>query len=291
MSLLIALMRLLALLPLAWLGALGRLLGRALWLANGRERRVTELNLARCYPALDETRRRALARASLEDFGQKALEIIRMWFAPPDKVMDAVVSVEGEALVSEPLAAGEGVVLLAPHHGNWELLGMYLGRRYGVASMYLPNKRSAELDRLIRSVRSRDGATLVPADASGVRSLLQAARQGRLVAMLPDQEPKHAGAEFAPFFGTPALTMTLASNLVRKTGARAVFAYAARLEGGRGFRIVFREPDPGLYSTELAQSLAGLNRSVEACIRDCPDQYQWEYKRFKTQPEGAPEIY
>lgn len=291
MPLLIALMRLLARLPLSWLGVLGRLLGRAVWLANGRERRVTELNLARCLPELDADERRRLARASLEDFGQKALEIIRMWFASPDQVMKAVVSVEGEALLSEPLAAGEGVVLLAPHHGNWELLGMYLGRRYGVTSMYLPNKRSVELDRLIRAVRSRDGATLVPADASGVRALLQAARQGRLVAMLPDQEPKHAGAEFAPFFGTPALTMTLASNLVRKTGARAVLAYAARLDDGRGFRLVFREADPGLYSTDLADSLAGLNRSVEACIRDCPEQYQWEYKRFKTQPEGVPEIY
>jgi KDO2-lipid IV(A) lauroyltransferase len=288
--LLIALMRLLALLPLAWLGCLGRLLGRGLWLANGRERQITERNLARCLPELDADRRQQLARASLEDFGQTALEMARMWFASPHKVLDAVVAVEGDELVSTALAEGEGVILLAPHHGNWELLGMYLGRRWGVTSMYLRNKRSAELDRLVRAVRSRDGATLVPADASGVRALLQALRQGRLVAILPDQEPKQAGAEFAPFFATPALTMTLASNLLRKTGARAVLAYALRLESG-GFRIVFREPDPELYSTELARSLAGLNRSVEACARDHPAQYQWEYKRFKTQPEGCPELY
>jgi KDO2-lipid IV(A) lauroyltransferase len=167
---------------------------------------------------------------------------------------------------------------------------MYLGRRYGITSLYLPNRKNPELDELVHAVRSRDGATLVPADGGGVRALLKALKAGRLVGVLPDQEPKQAGAEFAPFFDTPALTMTLTSNLIERTGAVAVMVYALRLPRG-GYRLVFRAPDPDLYSADLATSLAGLNRSVEACARDGLAQYQWEYKRFKSQPPGLPEPY
>jgi KDO2-lipid IV(A) lauroyltransferase len=182
-----------------------------------------------------------------------------------------------------------GVLILAPHHGNWEMVGLYLGQRYGITSMYLPSQGAA-VDELVRSGRSRSGATLVPADTSGVRAVLKVLKSGGIAGMLPDQVPKGAGAEPSPFFGQSALTMTLASNLLQKTGARAIFAFALRLPEG-GFKLVFREPDPAIYSDDLAQSLAGLNRGVENCAREQPEQYQWEYKRFKGLSRNKSSIY
>jgi KDO2-lipid IV(A) lauroyltransferase len=289
-KLLIGAMRRLGRLPLSLLHPLGSAIGTLLWWSRGRTREVTEINLARCLPELDEQARLALARQRLAEFGRNALAMLHVWFAKPERVLATIAEVEGEALLKEALAAGRGALVLAPHHGNWELAGMYLGRRYGITSMYLPNRNNPGLDQLVRDVRSRDGATLVPADGSGVRALLKALKAGRMVGVLPDQEPKQAGAEFAPFFGTPALTMTLAANLLARTGARAVMVYALRLPEG-GYRLVFRAPDQALYSDDLPTALAGLNRSVEQCARDNPAQYQWEYKRFKNQPPGVPEPY
>ena len=38
---------------------------------------------------------------------------------------------------------------------------------------------------------------------------------------------------------------------------------------------------------ELPQrALQALNHSIETLVREAPEQYQWEYKRFKRQPEG-----
>jgi len=34
-----------------------------------------------------------------------------------------------------------------------------------------------------------------------------------------------------------------------------------------------------------------LNQSIEDCILDCPEQYQWNYKRFRLQPEGRSSFY
>lgn len=287
---LLILMRALALLPWRLLAVLGAGVGVLLWRLHTRARQVTELNLAHCLPELNAAERERLARASLRDFGRTALEIAKVWFTPPARVLDAVAAVEGEELLRNALAEGRGVILLAPHLGNWEVLGLFLGHHYGVTSMYLPAKDPA-LDALVRTARGRNGAALVPASSGGVRSLIKALKQGRLTGVLPDQVPKQAGADFAPFFGRPALTMTLASNLLQKTGARAVFAYACRLRRGRGFRIVFRAVDPDLYSADPALALAALNSGVEACARDCLEQYQWEYKRFKVQPPGCAELY
>jgi Kdo2-lipid IVA lauroyltransferase/acyltransferase len=284
------LLRALALLPWPVLEALGWVLGHILWLLNTRTRHITEINMAHCLPELSAAERHNLARASLVDFGQTALEIAKVWFAPPPSAVSAIVAVEGEHLLRSALDDGRGVMVLAPHHGNWEMLGLYLGRYYGLTTMYLPSKDPA-LDTLIRSVRMRGGADVAPANSSGIRIVLKVLKQGGLIGMLPDQVPKQAGAEFAPFFGKPALTMTLGNNLLQKTGARALFACALRVGRGGGFRIVFSEPDPELYSADLQQSLAALNRGVEAIARQCPHQYQWEYKRFKAQPEGYPRLY
>ncbi len=285
---LVALLPLFGRLPLVLLLPLGATIGWLMWLLRTRARSTTEINLARCLPEFSEGERARLVRRRLVEFGRNALAMLHVWFAPPSRALALIRRVDGAHLIDEALAAGRGVVVLGPHTGNWELAGRYLSR-YGTTMMYLPNRNNPELDALVKRVREQDGATLVPADASGVRALLRVLKSGGVIGVLPDQEPKQAGAEFAPFFGTPALTMTLISNLVQRTGARAVTISALR--EGRGYRLLIREADPLLYSADLAESLDGLNRSVEACARDDLAQYQWEYKRFRHQPPGVARPY
>lgn len=281
-------MQLFAALPWPWLRALGRLLGWVFWRFDTREKQVTAANIALCLPELDAAQREQLARASLVDFGQTVLEMPKLWLSPSSAVEAQIKEVEGEDLMLRHLSHRRGVMLLAPHHGNWEVAGIYLAEHYGITTMYLPSQ-SAEIEALVRNARSRNGAKLVPADASGVRGLFKTLKQGGLVGVLPDQVPTQ-GAEFAPFFGQSALTMTLVSNLLQKTAARAVMCVALRLPEG-GFKLVFTEADEGIYASDLQQSLLGLNRSIEAVVRVSPEQYQWEYKRFKRQPAGMPSIY
>jgi Kdo2-lipid IVA lauroyltransferase/acyltransferase len=287
---LLAFMRALALLPWSVLDALGAALGYGFWRADSRECRIARANIDYCLPGWSPAQRSRLERATLIHFGRIALEIAKVWFGSRAAFDRAIVAVEGEALLTSAAAEGRGVLLLVPHHGNWEVLGSWLPRHYPFTAMYLPAKDAA-VDGIIRMARTRSGGAVAAANNSGVRAVLKALRQGGVIGMLPDQVPKQAGAEFAPFFGRTALTMTLATNLLQKTGARAVFGCAFRADDGRGFRIAFRAADPDIYSPDLATSLAALNRGVEAMIRERPEQYQWEYKRFKTLPEGVPRMY
>lgn len=267
----------------AWLGALA-------WRLRGRSARVTQVNLAKCWPDLSETQRDQLARDSMRETGKTALEMAMAWGWPTEKALATIRRVEGEELVEEALARGQGLIMLGPHLGNWELVGLYLSSRFQMAALYEPPKLQ-EFESFMIDQRSRVGSELVPTNKRGVMRLLQILKAGGLVAILPDQEPDLAGGEFAPFFGVQANTIKLVSKLIQKTGAQALCVFAKRLPDGRGFDICFRAVDEQLYSPDLSTSVAGLNLSVENCVREIPEQYQWEYKRFKKRPPGEARFY
>jgi KDO2-lipid IV(A) lauroyltransferase len=83
--------------------------------------------------------------------------------------------------------------------------------------------------------------------------------------------------------------MTLASKLLARSGATAFFGFAERVPGG--YRLHYLPADQAIYSDDIQVSLRALNDGVEQCLRICPEQYQWEYKRFRVRPREAPDYY
>lgn len=281
-----ALLRLLSWLPLRVLHALGSGLG---WLLNrlaNRERATTRRNLAVCFPDMADPARQAMARASLRHTACTALEMGKAWLAPLPKTIALIKETEGHAEFLAAVEAGKGVILLAPHLGNWEILGHFASQGIAACFMYQP-PRSAALDRLLKAGRSRSGAALAPTTRKGVAQVLAALQRGELVGVLPDQVPAVGSGEFAPFFGHSAYTMTLVSKLARRTGAAVFCGCNQRLPAGAGFRAVFRPVDEAIRSADMGISLTTMNRAVEECVQLAPEQYQWEYKRFRRQPDNS----
>ena len=278
-------LRLLALLSLSQAGALGRLIGTCLWRLNGRARSISQINLALCLPERSDAERQLLARQSLAHLGTLALELGGSWCWPSDKLLHEVVEVEGLELMAAAQDSGRGLVVLAPHLGNWEVLGLYMAQHYTVTALYQPPALEA-MDTLMYSARSRNGSTLVPTNLRGVKALLKALGRGEITVILPDQVPARNGGEFAPFFGIDTLTATLPLNLIERTGAAVVVAAMLRLDGG-GYRLVIRAVDQAIYGPDRGAALAAMNAGVEALVREAPQQYQWEYKRFKKQAAGV----
>jgi KDO2-lipid IV(A) lauroyltransferase len=181
-----------------------------------------------------------------------------------------------------------GTILLVPHQGNWEVIGLWVSTLTTMTSMYEPPKM-AQLEHWIKSSRQRAGATLVPTNVRGVAALLKALRRGETTAILPDQVPPAASGDFSPIFGVPAQTMTLVHNLIQKSGSQVLLCTALRADGG--WRLHFMPAAEAINSADQQTSLDALNRGVESIVALAPSQYQWEYKRFKARPEGLPSIY
>lgn len=291
--LLIVLLHLFAALTLPVARKIGIVLGDICWFTRGRMARTTLTNLALCFPQLDEHARRALARKSLRHTFMAIAESGAVWLWPASKALALIHRVEGLDLLKAAHADGRGVIMLGPHLGHWELTGLYLNTAgCGQNSQLFQAPDDARFAKLIYEARSRSGSHMVPTDQKGVGVLLQALRKGEVIGILPDQVPPDSGGEFAPFFGIPALTMTLACRLQQKTGARMLMTFARReFEPEQGFTVVIQEPDPEIYAKDMPTALAALNRSIEGLMIGVPEQYQWEYKRFKRQPEGRERPY
>ena len=270
-------------LPLRWLQALGRLAGTLARLLGTREATVARRNLELCLPELDAGNRAGLRREALAATAQTALECARLWTRPAAENLALVRRVHGGELLDAALAAPAGVLIAAPHLGNWELLNQFLASRTPLTIVYRAPKRVA-LEGLLRRGRGVPGVTQVRAEAAAVRVLLRTLQQRGAVGILPDQQPKAGEGVFAPFFGVPAFTMTLLPRLAQRTGATVLFAFAERLPRAAGFDIHVLPAPTGIHDPDPVRAATALNAGVEACARAAPAQYQWTYKRFSMRP-------
>ena len=279
------LLHLLGGLSLAGAQRLGRVLGRLFWIINGKTRRTVEDNLERCLPELDPKERARLARRSLIETGMGLIETGTTWRWPRQRIERTVTGMPGFEQIEQALEEGRGTILLAPHMGNWELGGLMTGIRTPTTVMYRPPREPA-MESLLVELRSGFGSDMAPANLRGVRKALRALKRGELVAILPDQAPRQGEGVTAPFFGQPALTMTLIRTLTQRTGAAAFTGWAERLPDARGFTIHYAAVTEPIDHEDPVEAAAALNREVERVVREKPSQYQWTYRRFRRQASG-----
>jgi KDO2-lipid IV(A) lauroyltransferase len=276
-------------LPWPWLYRLGDGVA-ALWRrGNGRESRVARINLELAFPELPAAERDALHRRILHTTARQALETLKLWTRPTASNLALLLEVHGAELYDQARAAGRGVIVAAPHFGNWELLNQWLASRGPLAIVYRPPE-SAVGDEFLQLVRGVDNVRQVRAEGPAVRQLWKALKEGGVVGILPDQQPKAGDGEFAPFFGVQALTMTLLSRLAERTGSPVLLAWCERVGDGPGFALHI-EPAPAQIADPDPQlAVACLNREVERIARRDPSQYQWTYKRYTLRPPGSGEV-
>ncbi len=260
--------------PLGALQAIGWVLGWVTFLASARYRRAFLANAAQAgYRFAD-------VRAAVGQTGCMTAELPRIWFgsAPPHCEWDNLPPLDAA------YARAQGVLLLTPHLGCFEVLAQALAQRYSaehgpLTVLYRPARKAALAD-LEDSARSRPGLKAVPTNLSGVRDMIKALRRGQAVGLLPDQVPPDGLGVWSPFFGRDAYTMTLAARLAQQTGAATLMVWSERLLWGRGYRLHCRELLAPL-SSDLHTAVTQLNAEVERLIRECPQQYLWGYARYK----------
>ena len=264
---------------------LGAVLGSLLWQIPNQFREASRRNVDRCFPELPVGERRRLVRESLKSTGLNVVEAGALWNWPAERLQKLAGGVENEAMLEAGLERGKGILVLAPHVGNWEYLSLWFTLRnpeMPLVSLYRP-PRILELDEYLRQSRQRFGAVMAPASAGGLRQLARALQNGHMVGILPDQEPLKEHGVFAPFFGIPALTMLAVNGILRRFDPTVAYAFAQRGQNGK-FRIRIFPPPDGLDDSDPVRAATQLNYGVEQCVRACPEQYMWSYRRFRTRP-------
>ena len=280
------LFRFLAHLPLPLLHNLGALAGWLAYLASPTYRRHVRENTAQAGVG-------GARIGSIAEAGKSIFELPKLWLRPQEEVVARVVRVSGWELVSSAWSDARAILFLTPHLGCFEITAQYYAAQRPITVLYRPPKQ-AWLRPLVEQGRGAK-LKLASADIAGVRLMMKALRRREAAGILPDQVPSLGEGIWAPFFGRPAYTMTLAHRLVQQTGARMLFIWAERLTAGQGYLLrvsPLTEPMPEQASDDVngsawqAACAASINREMERLIRQCPGQYLWGYHRFK-QPRSS----
>ncbi len=254
------------------------------WRWSEKQRRITLTNIRLCYPDLKKPAQKQLARDSLTETIKAMFELGIIWKKHGRNIDPLIGQIHGREVLEQALEQKQGLLLAAPHFGNWEVLNLWLSRHPGFSFLYKPPE-DASIERLLLKYRGTGGANQITANPKGVRQIFKVLKQQHILAILPDQQPKAGQGVFVPFMGHPALTMTLFGKIAGKTGVPVVFAVAERLADGRGFDLHFKAAPAGIYGNPEA-SASALNQTIESMVAINPAQYQWTYKRFSIQPDG-----
>lgn len=240
------------------------------------------LNLSIALPELSDQERERITQSAIRNELMSYFEFFSIWGSSNQANLKRIHHVYGEQLLLDAVTENKGAVLIVPHFGTWEIMNAYLAQFTKMTIMYKPVKNQTA-DDFVRDARSREQATLVPTDESGVRQIFKALKQGGTTVILPDHTP-NVGGEYIPYFGIPLATSNLSAKLIQKTKAKALFLYALRNDN-HGFDLHIEAIDEAIYSGDANHGTGIIFKAMEDLIQRHPEHYHWSYKRFKANPE------
>jgi KDO2-lipid IV(A) lauroyltransferase len=279
-----AFMWLVHLLPLGVQARIGALIGAILFWLIPERRKVTRINLEKCFPQKTAGERERLARAHFRAFCRAFIELGMLWWSPRERI-EALVRIEG----LENLKANTRTILFAPHFVGFEATLARLGLDFPVAMMYSRQKDPVFEAQLLRG-RTRFGSKMFPRQA-GIKTGIQVIESGALYYYLPDLDFGPKRSVFVPFFGVPAATVTGLAYIARTTGAAVVPCVTRMLPGGDGYLARLYPAWSDFPSGDDHADARRMMAFVEERVLEMPEQYFWLHKRFKTRPEGQQRFY
>ncbi len=242
--------------------------------AAGYRKRVRE-NLARILPQMPAAERKRLEVAVPNNVGRTLIELYSgAEFAA--HVKDTQILGEGFAEILAAQARGQGVILVAGHFGNYDVIRAVLtAKGHPVAGLFNP-MRNPYFDLHYRKTIGLISQPMFPRSRRGLAGMVQFLRGGGMVGMLIDQHmPK---GKNLLFFGQTAKTALSAAEMAIKYNLLLVPVNAIREADGLSFRIVVDRPVPHGDPTTMTQT---LNDSLEALVRQHPEQWFWIHRRWR----------
>jgi KDO2-lipid IV(A) lauroyltransferase len=237
-------------------------------IAFGQERSEEELHV--------------IAKKTFQNLGMMAMEFFRIPRMDVENFKKKLV-VEGLDKVMELLKRKRGVLLLVSHFGNWELMGLMskvIGNPIMVVAKPMKNRY---VDQFITGIRQEAGLEVIPSEKAS-RKVIRALSENRIVGILIDQRAKRTEGVWADFFGRKAPTTPSLALLALKTGAPVLPVFMIR-NGFQGHRLLIKKPleliRTGNVRKDVEANTQLINHTLEAMIREYPDQWFWVHRRWE----------
>lgn len=273
-------------LPYPWLLQIGKSIGLTSYYLSAYRRRIADVNLRICFPALNAKERQKLIKQHFVSTGQGMMEAMMAWWKPSDQLPE--LEIHGVEHVQKALAQGKGAIFLSAHFTSLELVGRLLSEKIDYAVIYRRQK-NAMVNKIM--TQKREDIYTRAIDRTDGRGIFRALKDNLAIWLAADQDYGRKHSTFALFFGLPAAFITSPTRLAGKTGAAVIPTFYHRLPNGKGYRLDFAPPIENFADQDADTNAAVTSRLIETAIKSHPEQYLWIHRRFKTRPEGKARYY
>jgi len=268
--------------PARWCGAIGAGLGRLVFLIDGRHRKVALDNLSMVYAKRPSSWHKRIARESFAEMGRTVMELPHVYMRSKASLL-ACVEIEGKEVLDTALASGDGVMLMACHHSNWELGALVFSMLgYKTHIIYRPLNQPSVED-IVKTARERFGAQF-HARTAPMRWLLQALKNHDVVCVMVDQHM--STGTVVPFLGHPAYTTLLPASMHSKRETPLLCVAARRI--GRDFRFRINVWRPRLKDGgDPISIMSNIMGDFAPIIEERPELWLWMHKRWRVEQDVA----
>ena len=274
-------------LPHRWRLAIGRGLGRLAMSLSAKARHVTFVNIDKCFPKLTNDERKKLVKKSFESTGMGLIEAGMAWWLP-DFRLKHLYKIVGAEHGYKALEQGKGVILLGLHLSSLEIAGRLSTFFEPFHAMYQTSKNPV-IDWIMLNYRQKIYKKVIA--NNNIRGLLKCLQANEIIWYAPDQSASSKHSAFVPFFGVQTATSTATNKIAKLSGAPILPAAHYRNPDYSGYTMVIHPPLENFPTDDDVKDTARINEHIEAMIRVHPEQYLWQYKRFKRRPIGDADFY
>lgn len=265
------------LLPRKWVKSILKCLFLGVGYGIGIRKSVALKQLRHIYPDKGEAFIRSILKSLYVGMAQTIEEI----YLTDNKQLFARSEIHGKEHVDVALAMGRGAILATAHFGNWEAARI-LPMAGIPLSVIAKTQRNSLFDDYTNQIRKSCGLKVINM-SKGLRDIVHQLNEGRLVAILMDQNAGKAGL-MMDFLGYEASHWKGVAKLSLRYKVPIVPGFARRNDAGK---IVF-EFFPPILHEDLTDDEANyylvlqeVNKIIEAQIRQYPEQWFWVHKRWK----------
>ena len=273
-----AFIKFLQFIPYSLLHKLGSLMALFLNLLPNSHKKNTQQNLKLVFPDKSSKDIKTLTKKSLFHSSMNILESGIVWGSKNRKFENYLIEICNIEAIKKSNDSERGILLITPHLGNIEIIIKFLGKQFNCTIPYSKPNQSY-LDKIITLSRERAGVKMVDTDVAGLKELIKSLKEKNMVAIASDQVPKQGFGVASTFFGKEIYSMTLVPKLKKISNCAVHSVYCERRKKAQGFNIYFsNEID---LSHDVQEGVDRMNNEFEECIMSIPEQYSWEYKKFK----------
>jgi len=275
-------------LPMRFQFWLGKGFGHFLYHFAKRRRHIAEVNIDLCFPKLDKQQRKHLLLKTFKSVGISSFEVPISWWSN-DKRLRPLAHFSGLEHIEKAQQQGRGILLLVAHFICLEIGGRLLNLEVPTINMYKKHHNPL-FEAIMSNCRLQHLAGLV--EHRNVREFIRILKQGKIGWYVPDQDfGKKGQSVFAPFMGIQTATLTAASRFAKMGNAVVIPFFPRRRLDGSGYDIMILPPIENFPSGDDVKDATIINELIQEQVLLEPDQYLWLHRRFKSRPEGQPNVY